>query len=488
MAKGRHRKGQQLTVLPSGSKVQTGKARTANKAAQYSQPLPIKVTSPPSKQNNYKRKPTSWSQFLLSLVGWAGDVNNSSSNQIRPDIVQAHYDPVTQTIYVETGNHQDQDASPSPAMRLLWECGFLGKGTLSRSEPSWKQREMQNLKVARQRAKGIRIYTAEELTALRRRERRAAKIERARLAVRAGQQLPDGIIALGGELNEEDEKAIQQDVQRDLDASTSQAYDESQYGRHIPGLIYLKPKEAEASAEKADQEDDDKAIHDDDDDFEDVEDMEALQLSFHEVFFLAGMLGVLEVVDENGIIIPLEHLYAIFLSTCLPAKCRIHSPLYTASMQNIVSKSELWARADNPFLIQYVAYHHFRSLGWVVRTGAKFCVDWLLYKKGPAFSHAEFAVVVLPVYEDPADEKSCPFGIHPTGGKRDWVWFSSVNRVNTQVLKTLILCYVIIPPLSRTSAKALSTPEGFVESLQSGNSYRIREYAIRRFTPQRMKS
>ncbi|PWN38225.1 uncharacterized protein FA14DRAFT_119851 [Meira miltonrushii] len=373
-------------------------------------------------------------------------------------------------------------------MRLLWECGFFGKGTLSRSEPSWKTREMQHLKVARQRAKGIRIYTAEELTALRRKERRAAKIERARLAVRAGQQLPDGIIALGGELNEDDEKAIQQDVQRDLDASTSQGHDESQYGKHIPGLIYLKPKEAEESAQAADQkEKNDEAIGDDDD-FEDVEDMEALQLSFHEVFFLAGMLGILDVVDENGAVIPLQHLYAIFLSSCLPAGHRIHSPLHTSTMEKIMPQSELWARADNPFLIQYVAYHHFRSLGWVVRTGTKFCVDWLLYKKGPAFSHAEFAVVVLPVYEDPADEKSCPFGSHPTGGKRDWVWFSSINRVNTQVLKTLILCYVIIPPLSRTPSSASSTPEAFVENLQSGNSFRIREYAIRRFTPQRMKS
>lgn len=44
---------------------------------------------------------------------------------------------------------------------------------------------------------------------------------------------------------------------------------------------------------------------------------------------------------------------------------------------------------DNPFLIHYVAYHHYRSLGWVVKGGIKFCVDYLLYKRGPVFSHAE---------------------------------------------------------------------------------------------------
>jgi tRNA-splicing endonuclease subunit Sen2 len=48
------------------------------------------------------------------------------------------------------------------------------------------------------------------------------------------------------------------------------------------------------------------------------------------------------------------------------------------------------ARYDNPFLIQYAVYHHFRSLGWVVRSGIKFCTDWVLYGPGgPVGGHAE---------------------------------------------------------------------------------------------------
>jgi len=47
---------------------------------------------------------------------------------------------------------------------------------------------------------------------------------------------------------------------------------------------------------------------------------------------------------------------------------------------------------DNPFLINYVVYHHYRSLGWVVKGGIKFCVDYLLYKRGPVFSHAEWVM------------------------------------------------------------------------------------------------
>lgn len=46
-------------------------------------------------------------------------------------------------------------------------------------------------------------------------------------------------------------------------------------------------------------------------------------------------------------------------------------------------------RPDNPFIVNYVVYHHYRSLGWTVKSGVKFCVDYLLYKRGPAFDHAE---------------------------------------------------------------------------------------------------
>ena len=47
-------------------------------------------------------------------------------------------------------------------------------------------------------------------------------------------------------------------------------------------------------------------------------------------------------------------------------------------------------RFDNPFLVTYAVYHYYRSLGWVVKGGIKFCVDYLLYKRGPVFHHAEY--------------------------------------------------------------------------------------------------
>jgi len=49
----------------------------------------------------------------------------------------------------------------------------------------------------------------------------------------------------------------------------------------------------------------------------------------------------------------------------------------------------LQLRPDNSFIVNYVAYHHYRSLGWTIKSGLKFCVDYLLYKRGPVFDHAE---------------------------------------------------------------------------------------------------
>lgn len=50
--------------------------------------------------------------------------------QLSPPQIQAIYDEMTRTVWVQ----QDDD------MVLLWRRGFFGKGTLSRSEPSWKRR------------------------------------------------------------------------------------------------------------------------------------------------------------------------------------------------------------------------------------------------------------------------------------------------------------------------------------------------------------
>ena len=56
------------------------------------------------------------------------------------------------------------------------------------------------------------------------------------------------------------------------------------------------------------------------------------------------------------------------------------------------SIDELWTRFQElkgTFVAEYAAYHHFRAKGWVTKTGIKYGVDWILYRKGPAFFHSE---------------------------------------------------------------------------------------------------
>jgi tRNA-splicing endonuclease subunit Sen2 len=103
---------------------------------------------------------------------------------------------------------------------------------------------------------------------------------------------------------------------------------------------------------------------------DDVPNKEHLQLSPEEAFFLSFSIGALKVVDPAT-----DHP----LSTSeLLALCRSHSYFPPRSLD---SAGSLGLRPDDPFLIQYAVYHHFRSMGWIVRHGIKFGADWLLYQR-----------------------------------------------------------------------------------------------------------
>lgn len=208
-----------------------------------------------------------------------------------------------------------------------------------------------------------------------------AKIERARLAVRAGQQLPDGIVALGGTLTEGEEKLIARRAAKEIDYEDQNQLGqiEQEYGKHIPGLIYLGPKQDEKAERQLSPEERMRLEEEESNIY--VEDKEWLHLSSFEVFFLVGMLGVLEVHDQDDEPLNLGILYTLFLKSH-------EAPLPSPQSQSL-SQDESVYRPDNPFLLSYIAYHHYRSLGWAVKSGLKFCADWLLYKRGPVFGHAE---------------------------------------------------------------------------------------------------
>lgn len=196
-----------------------------------------------------------------------------------------------------------------------------------------------------------------------------------------------------------------------------------------------------------------------------IEDQEHFQLTMEEAFFLSYGLGALTILDPvTKSAISNQDLFALF------RKSSYFPPLSNPSLST-----------DDPFLVNYVVYHHFRSLGWVVRGGTKFSVDYLLYNRGPVFSHAEFAVLILPSYSDPY-WSSGPFLQNYVKGKQEksWSWMHCINRVITQVKKTLILVYVDIPAPVDGSAKENSVDE----LLQK---YKVREVVLKRWSPNRSR-
>ncbi|XP_077552288.1 uncharacterized protein LOC144166618 [Haemaphysalis longicornis] len=158
---------------------------------------------------------------------------------------------------------------------------------------------------------------------------------------------------------------------------------------------------------------------------------ESLQLLFEEAYFLSYGLGCLIVKDGD------EDLELLKLWQRLCSLC------------------------DN-FPARYATYHHFRSKGWVVRSGMKYAADYLLYKDGPPFYHASFSVVVRRVQADTLEED-------PDHRLQTWQGLSGLIRVNGNASKTVLLCHVIMP-----KDADLTTPH----CLQS---FRIQELLVRRW-------
>lgn len=188
---------------------------------------------------------------------------------------------------------------------------------------------------------------------------------------------------------------------------------------------------------------------------------EHLQLLPEEALFLTFTFGALKVIDSatQEAIGPQDLLSLLRQSSYFPPR---------------LSPQDL--QPDDPFLIHYVVYHHFRSLGWVPRAGIKFGVDWLLYTRGPVFDHAEYGVLVLPSYSDPYWKS-----LGKQAPQKSWHWLMGVNRVLSKVFKSVLLVYVDVPPPSAFLEDG-SPRCGLAELLKK---YRVREQLVKRWSSNR---
>ncbi|KAL1970908.1 hypothetical protein VTN77DRAFT_2742 [Rasamsonia byssochlamydoides] len=406
----------------------------------------------------------------------------------RHEIYSAYFDSATSSVHV----------TDEKAIRALWEMGFFGKGSLSRSEPSWLERE-------KKRRGLLGETTSEEATGKRRVERREWKLERARKEREAIiQRLKEEAAARGGVIPQPDTAAepmpengitngsADGSLDKDVSASQAEVVEETQ-----PERIVAQEVDVHATNGSVDKSspngtktvrfspivEEKKFISDSeittpvpepatsrqDTIEESLINQEHLQLSNEEAFFLVYGLGVLRVFDDTGK--PIQPAASLLRLFCQHSYFPPRDP--TTNVE-----------PDDPFMLSYVVYHHFRSLGWVVRSGVKFGVDYLLYNRGPVFAHAEYAVVILPSYEHPywaaMQEQRDRISQRQA---RSWWWLHCVNRVQAQVKKTLVLCFVDIPPPS-TSLATISSQQDIESFLRR---YKVREMTIRRWVPNRSR-
>lgn len=408
------------------------------------------------------------------------------------EVYSAYFDSATSSVHV----------TDPKAIKALWEMGFFGKGTLSRSEPSWLERE-------KKRRGLLGGMTSEEVTRQRRTERRELKLERARMeklaieerlkaeaAARDGTATSNEQSSLSPTPNSgsegavsttekfslrkareareakllESQRSVSQDgIARTPNSAGKRSPSGSKTVRFSPVVQAKEFASDSAILSLPETSADGKADGGKTDEELELNNEEHLQLSNEEAFFLAYGLGVLRVRDDTRI-------SEIPTSSLLPLLCR-HS--YFPPRAPSVDLTP-----DDPFMISYVVYHHFRSLGWVVRSGVKFGVDYILYNRGPVFSHAEFAVVVVPSYghgywSETAERKAqCE-----EKTARSWWWLHCVNRVQAQVKKSLVVCYVEVPP---PTSYELDTPsEEDIGSMLA--RYQVREMVIRRWVPNRTR-
>lgn len=515
--------GPSTSASPSSARARKSQSKP-NLHQLYKQPVPLKIFPFPSLTSN----PIS---FLHLAFTWLSQVLTPPPAE--PSVVHtAYWDVETRTIIV----------TDEKSMIDLWQQGFFGKGSLSRSEPNWLKREKTRLglirdkvsevetnkrRAERNRVKWDRARAEQETLEQKRLEEAALEGVRLEQAVSLPEPLPDVVVkttaltaaaapigplellclpnsqldleSLLTRLATPPEESIDSaEVSKtgssssgndDADSNTTTSepttLKQAKSVRFSPNVesteflhndppspprsvssSSLKPHsvnvDAAVNLENSTASETDKTAQNTDSEAELVViNKEHLQLLPEEALFLTFAFGALRVVNSatQETISAEELLPLLRRNSYFPPR-----PL----SQRL--------EADDPFLIHYAVYHHFRSLGWVPRGGIKFGVDWLLYTRGPVFDHAEYGVHVLPSYSDPYWKS-----VGKQAPRKSWHWLMGVNRVLSKVFKSVLLVYVEVPPPSAFQEDG-SPKDGLVELLKK---YHIREQLVKRWSSNR---
>lgn len=129
------------------------------------------------------------------------------------------------------------------------------------------------------------------------------------------------------------------------------------------------------------------------------------------------------------------------------------------------------------FISDYCVYCHYRSMGWIVKGGLKYGVNFILYSKGgPILKHGEFAVSIQYIK---SNEES---NINILDRYNNMVNLQSLSRVTETVAKGLMICLVNSINQDITIDDTNNLPDTYLHPsiLQS---FSINDYIIKRWEP-----
>ncbi|KAG6977105.1 hypothetical protein JG688_00000689 [Phytophthora aleatoria] len=163
-------------------------------------------------------------------------------------------------------------------------------------------------------------------------------------------------------------------------------------------------------------------------------------------------------------------------SDTLETKRRRHLSLpetYYAAIDGVLpaddSLRELWERfksSSTTFVRNFIAYHHFRRLGWAPKSGLNYGAHYVLYRGSATDFHSEYIVYVQDEEEDSS-----------------WNTIQSLTRIAADVKKTVLLCTVTAATRASEESGSVDTDLTFGVYNFHDVQYTVEAIAIRFWDP-----
>lgn len=109
-----------------------------------------------------------------------------------------------------------------------------------------------------------------------------------------------------------------------------------------------------------------------------------------------------------------------------------------------VTKQQLWTKfleKNKNFPLKYKVYCYFRDLGYIVKTGIHYGMDFAVYRTLPSMCHSEICAMIVDATQ-PFDVSEGLKGL-PSTCQQSWRHISTLTRVMPDVMKLMTMCYVL---------------------------------------------